>query len=254
MDQASPNALVPESPPASAEVDALRRMKRENLIAFVIVSSQSVADDIREVRAVHRDAEDAFQYFEIVVVASMPSAEWREQLRDLGLEVRNLRIVMVDAAMGYEELSTAALRFAIGDLIVSLHPGEIGTGDIERMLQLCASGRWDLIKTFPANRARPISERLTASLIRWSMRLAMGRDIQTFQAHAYAMNRTALTRLQTIGGATRFFRLFDLSGLVSEGRMELDAPLRLSVLGSFGESCKSLRCLFRRRQAVWCNG
>ena len=52
---------------------------------------------------------------------------------------------------------------------------------------------------------------------------------------AFAMNRTALTRLQTIGGAMRFFRLFDLSGLVNEGRMELDTPLRRSVLGGFGE-------------------
>ena len=220
---------------SAADQEAFRRLQRENLVSFVIVASPSLHDDIGQIQAVQGFAGKAFQYYEIVVVASMPSPAWRERMRGLGLTVPHLRIVMVDSAMDYEELSTAALRFAIGDLIVSLHPGEIGIPDIERLMQLCASGKWDMIKTFHAHRPKSPFERASANLIRWSMRLATGRDIQTFQARAFAMNRTALTRLQAVGGAMRYFRIFDLSGLVAEGRMEFDAPPRRRLLGSFAE-------------------
>lgn len=238
MDQASSNSLAADTPAGVADQGAFGRLARENLVSFVVVASHSVDRDVRQVEAVFGFADKTFQYFEIVVVASMPSPEWREKMRDLGLTVRNIRIVMVDATMGYEELSTAALRFVIGDLIVSLHPDEIGIPDIERLMQLCASGKWDMIKTFHAHRPKSPVERVGANLVRWGMRLATGRNIQTFQARAFAMNRTALTRLQAVGGAMRYFRIFDLSGLVAEGRFEFDAPPRRHLLGGFGEKLR----------------
>jgi hypothetical protein len=218
--------------------DAWQRLKRETLVSFVIVSGQDPTNDCRAVLSVADFAEGSFEYYEIVLVAAQPTAPWRARILADCLRVKSLRIVTIDAPMGYEELSTAALRFPIGDLIVSLHPGEIGPEDIRRLIGACASGNADLVKAFPNGQSLPASERLAARAIRWGMRLATGRDVQAFQARAFAIKRPALSRLQAIGGAMRYFRVLDLAGLVTEGRIEIDAGPRRRVLGGFAEKLR----------------
>jgi len=221
-----------------AGTSALNRLAQENLVSFVVTSSGSVETDKHEIAAIGDFAAISFAHYEVLLVASRPNGVWRAEMREMGTRVGNLRIVMVESSMGYEELSTAALRFAIGDLVVSLHPGELQISDVVSMIERCAEAECDLVKTFHARDTVPAWERLAAKWIQRLLRVLTGRGIQPFQARAFALNRTALSRLQTIGGALRYFRLFNLSGLVAEEHLVLDYPPKRHLLDSFMEKLR----------------
>jgi hypothetical protein len=223
--------------------DELGRLKKENLVSFVVIASNDAATDIKQVTAMSEFSQGSFDYYELLVVASSPGKEWLRRFRQFGSHVPQLRIISIEAALGFDELTAAALRFAIGDLIVCVHPGEIEPGDVEQMMRLCARGDCDLVKAFHPTRAQPMADQLLAAVVRRFLRLSTGREVQPFQARGFAMTRTALTRLQGMADVIRYFRIVDLSGSMLEGSIELRGPSRRGLLTGVGDRFRTASAL-----------
>lgn len=223
------------APSIGARMSDRSRLSRENLLSFIIVSARDTALDIAEIEAISRFAEDRFDYYELLVVASAPPKDWQDRMRDLATGIPNARIITIDTAMCYEELAMVALRHAIGDYIVSLHPGEIGVSEVERIIEQLSSGEHDLVKAVHAPGAVPASERLAATLVGWAIRIATGQKIQSFQARAFALSRTAVSRLVNMGGALKFFRILDLSGHFPQAEVVVAGPRRRRFLDALSE-------------------
>lgn len=239
----APRPLVPAAGPdslsAAAGADgAYRRLRAENLISFVIVSSVDTDADLAALTAMSDFAAGRFDYYEIIVAAARPSGAWQEQVRQAAARLRNVRIVLIDSPMEFEDLAQAGLRFSIGDLVACVYPGEVSEDELEAMIRTAATGGTDIVKAFFRRADHPATERLAAGIIRFVLKLITGREIQAFQARAFVVSRALLTRMHTVGGAYRFFRLFDLSAIVSEGRIESAAPPRRGILHRFAEKVR----------------
>ena len=234
----APSAGLGMLPAAAGADDAYRRLRAENLVSFVIVSSGDVGTDQAALTAIGAFADGRFDYYEIIIAASRPSGAWQGRVRQAAAELRNVRIVLIDSPMEFEDLAQAGLRLSIGDLVACLYPGEVAEDELEAMIRTAATGDTDVVKAFFRRSDHPASERLAAGIIRFALKLITGREIQTFQARAFVVSRALLTRMHTVGGAYRFFRLFDLSTIVRERRIESATPPRRGILHRFAEKMR----------------
>ncbi len=198
------------------------RLCRENLVSFIVMSSGDAAADLAELERIAAFAQDGFAYFEILAVAARPAGNWSGELRNRALAIPNLRIITVDRSMGFEDLTDAALRIAIGDYVVCTFPGETSVDDIRQMIAVCADGQYLVVKSFFEKTRLSLFEKASASIVRRTLKLATGRTVQAFQARTFVVSRQVLSRTQAIGGVYRYFRLFDLSSLAMEGHHQID--------------------------------
>lgn len=213
---------------------ALARVGRENLVSLLLVASGDIAADRAELARLADHAAARFDFHEIVVAAARPGPDWRRAMAAETGRVAHLRIVTIDLAMDYEELAAAALRFPIGDLVASLWPGEVGPAELDRMLGLCAAGGHDLVRARHAPEAARPADRLADRLGRFGLRLAAGHETVAFPARAVVLTRAALTRIETAGGALRFFRVLALPDRLAAGGVLLPTPPRRPLLGTLG--------------------
>lgn len=216
-DQVSPDVDTRAAPGRSE----LERLSRENLVSLVLVASGRAGDDAEEARLLSDYADVSFDYFEIVIVAAAPERAWVEEIRDVAQDLSQVRVVILDNWMSYEELAIAALHHAIGDIIVCVYPGEIGTGEIRDILSELATGEYEIVKFVHDTQYVPWISRLGARLAGALISAMTGKRLTPFQARAFGMTRTAATRLLGIGGALKYFRIIDLEGRISECRIPL---------------------------------
>jgi hypothetical protein len=227
---AGPAPFAPAPEPGPAVSAEFRRLCRENLISLIIVSCRDAGRDRAEAIAVSAFAAAHFDYHEVLVVAAAPGPDWIAAMRDLGADLPDLRVVIVDGRLGYEDLSILGLRHAIGDHVLCLYPGEIGTGDLARMVEALATGVPDVVKAVLPRGAIGWPDRMIAAVAVRIIGLVTGRRLMPFQIRAFAVSRTALSRLTAIGGAMKFFRLIDLSDQFREAAVEIARPPRRRLM------------------------
>jgi hypothetical protein len=213
----SPTVGTPTAPVRTE----LERLSRENLVSLVLVASGRAGVDADEARMLSDYADVSFDYFEIVIVAAAPDRSWVDEIRDVAQDLSQARVVILDSRMSYEELAIAALHHAIGDVIVCVYPGEIGTGEISEILAELATGEYEIVKFVHDPQYVPWISRLGARLAGSLISAMTGKRLTPFQARAFGMTRTAATRLLGIGGALKYFRIIDLEGRISEHRIPL---------------------------------
>lgn len=205
----------------AASRSELERLSRENLVSLVLIASGRAGDDAEEARLLSDYADVSFDYFEIVIVAAAPDRAWVDKIRDAAQDLRCARVVLLDSHMSYEELAITALHHAIGDVIVCVYPGEIATAEIRDMLAELATGEYEIVKFVHGTQYVPRVSRLGARLAGALISAMTGKKLTPFQARAFGMTRTAVTRLLNIGGALKYFRIIDLEGRISERRILL---------------------------------
>lgn len=221
-------------PSALAIADASARIGKENLVSFVIVASGDLETDAPEIARLATLATAKFDYHEILIVAARPAPGWRAAMAETAAQVAHLRVITIDVPMEYEELALATLRFAIGDIVATVYPGEVTPDELDRMIGLCAAGGHDLVRAVHAAGASGLAEQVASRLVGQALRLATGRELAAFPARALVVTRAALTRLETMGGTLRFFRVLDLPDQFSEARIELAAAPRRRLLATPG--------------------
>lgn len=211
-------------------------MREENLLSLVVVASNRPELDQSEIRTLADWAAARFTYYEILIIGAAPPRGWRQAMQELGAQIPNLRVITLQNALSYEECQIAALDHAIGDYLISLYPREIDMNDLERVVIALADGRNDIIKTIHRARGHSWLERVFANFAGLIVRASTGHRIEAFQARAMAVSRTAITRMQSLGGSLRFFRILDVSDQIATGRVEIDrAPRRRAWTALFAK-------------------
>lgn len=233
-----------DTEPSSSDIaDARARIGKENLVSFVIVASGDIGIDVPEVEGIAKLAASTFDFYELLIVAARPAQDWRAAMAQAAARVTHLRVITIDVAMEYEELALATQRFAIGDIVATVYPGEVTPAELDRMIGLCAAGEHDVVRAVHAAGASGLVDQIAAQLVGRALRLATGRDLAAFPARAQVVTRAALTRLETMGGTLRFFRVLDLPDQFSEGRIELAAPPRRRLLATPGRRLRQTALL-----------
>lgn len=212
----------------------LERLSRENLVSLILVTSGQAEADAEEARILSGYADASFDYYEIVIVAAAPERAWVDEIRDVAQDLRQVRVVILDSRMSYEELAISALHHAIGDVIVCVYPGEIAAGEISDLLAELATGEYEVVKFVHDTRHVPWISRLGARLAGALIAAMTGKRLMPFQARAFGMTRTAVTRLLGIGGALKYFRIVDLQGRISESRILLARSPKRSFHNAVG--------------------
>ena len=213
-------------------------LSRENLISFTIVSSQNINLDLSMLQEVSDYAKSRLDYYEIIVIAAAPVPGWLVALQEAGRTIPNIRILALDAQHAYEDICAIALNYAIGDYIFSIYPGEISIADLDRITRLIATGQYDAVKATYTIKKLHLSRRAAETIVGWFIRVATGKRMEQFPARAFALNRTALSRLAADGGLQKFFRILDMSTLFSQTRITVDQPPRRGLLTAFQEKIR----------------
>lgn len=222
----------------SAASHGLTKMRQENLVSFIVVATGDPVIDSTEVQKLAEFADDTFDYYEILVLSAAPTSEWRTDFRRLGVSIPNTRVITIDTAMPYEELAGVAMDHAIGDYIISLQPGEVDIGDISQIVRYLATGDCDLVKVVHDSAETGPFERVSARLTNWIAVAITGKHIQWYQARAFGLSRTAVSRISAIDGAGKLFRVLDLSGYLHQVTMTVDSPLKRRFFGRAGEKLR----------------
>lgn len=223
---------------ASTDSLGLTRMRYENLVSFIIVASGDSDRDSAEVRSLAEFAFDNFEYYEILVLSSAPTAQWRNELKQLGVSVPHTRVITIDTAMPYEELAGFAMDHAIGDYIISLQTGEVVVADISRIVRHLADGECDLVKVVHDSESAGRFEKFSAQLTNWVAFAITGKRIQWYQARAYGLSRTAVSKISAIDGAGKLFRVLDLSGYLQQVTLTVDSPIKRRFFGRVREKIR----------------
>jgi hypothetical protein len=214
------------------------RFSEENLISMVIVASGDLVLDESSVRAMSKYAAERFTYYEILLVAAGPSSKWRERMSGILGAFENTRLVMINRAISYEELNATALRYVIGDYVIGLSPGEIGDLEIDRLVNALETGRHDLVKMFFSPSVVPWGQKLTARILRTVILLSTGQRVQAFRARAFGLSRSAISKLQIVGGTSKFFHFLDLSNVIAEAHLTINTPPPRRLLRRFSEKVR----------------
>lgn len=217
---------------SGATSDTLR-MQQENLLSVVVLCSNDLQEDRAEIERISAWVAPRFSYYEILVIGAAPPAGWRSGMRDLGTRLANLRVVVLQNPLGYEDAQMAALDHAIGDYLLLVYPGDISTDDLGRVIGRLAKGQSDVVKTFHQSRGQSRLERAMAAATWGLVRLITGHRIEAFQARALGLSRSAVTRLQMMGGSLRFFRILDMSDLIATDRIEIGTAPRRRFWSAF---------------------
>ncbi|MGV6847588.1 MAG: hypothetical protein ACWA5A_04330 [Marinibacterium sp.] len=208
---------------ASANV---RRMRAENLFSFVVLSSRDIDADRAELKRLNEWVAPHFSYYEIMIIADQAGPAWRDAMRALAAEIPKFRILSLEAAGHTDSNALTALEHAIGDFVVLHYPQEAGIGEIDHLLTRLAEGQADLIKTHFSSKSRSPLERGVARAMQWLLRVITGRRFARFPARVTALSRAAVTRITEYGGPLRFFRLIDVSDILSEERLVITGGRR----------------------------
>lgn len=236
-----PPARQADSPeqelPAALSGDA-QRLGRENLMSLLVIATGNAARDLDDIAALSAFAEAAFEYYELVVAAAAPAADWIAAMREAGSTLPNLRIITIDTAMSFEDAAPELLHHTIGDFVVCLQPGEISIAEFTAMVNRLADGSADLVRAVFPESAVPRGERWAAALIAAIVGLTTGQRLLGFQARAFALSRSAISRLLTLGGALRFFRLIDVSAYAAQSEVVIATPRRRNLFGALSEKMR----------------
>ncbi len=213
-------------------------LSQENLISFTVVSSQNISLDLATLQEVSNYAKHRFCYHEIIVIAAAPVPGWLVAMQEAGRAIPYIRILALDAQHAYEDISMIALNHSIGDYIFNIYPGEISIADLDRITRLMATGKYDAVKAIYTIKKLHRSRRAAETIVGWFIRIASGKRMETFPARAFALNRTALSRLAAYDGLQKFFRILDMSTLFAQARITVDQPPRRGFLTAFKEKIR----------------
>ena len=223
---------------AALQDDAYARMRAENLISFIVVSSRKIDADVAQVKALAEFVRGRFAYYEILIVGAAPSAAWMDELHQVGTQVENLRIIALDVFRGYEDLAFSSLNYAIGDHVVSLFPGEIQAAELDGVLQTLASGQFGIVKVRHRGGAGSVAEALTAKLTGRLIKFSTGQEIEAYQARVFAITRASLSRIQTMGERLKHFRIINVSNQIAQGHFDLERTPKRRFLSAFGDKLR----------------
>lgn len=212
--------------------------RQENLVSFIVVGTGNPEQDAEQARGLAIYACSKMDYFEILVLSSAPTIDWRETMLRLGTELPNTRVISIDTPMEYEELAAVATGHAIGDYIVSVQAGEIEISDIDLILKRLSSGQSDIVKAVHVLENTSVFERFFAQTTEWIIRVITGRRIQGFQARAFGLSRTAVSRITSLDRAGRLFRILDLSGYLKQESVTVAAPPKRRFFGRLSEKAR----------------
>jgi len=224
----SKTELSPDLTPAQQEI----------LVSFIVVGTGNPEQDADQARSLAGFACANVDYFEILVLSSAPASNWRETMLRLGTELPNTRVISIDTPMEYEELASVATGHAIGDYIVSVQAGEIEISDIDLILKRLSSGQSDIVKAVHVLENTSLFERFFAQTTEWIIRVITGRRIQGFQARAFGLSRTAVSRITSLDRAGRLFRILDLSGYLKQESVTVAAPPKRRFFGRLSEKAR----------------
>ena len=197
-----------DPPPAPDGVGANggQRIRRDNLVSFVVIASGDLAADRAWCEAVATYAAEGFEYHELVLVAAAPGPDWTAAMRELGCDLPHLRVIVIDRRQGFEQLFADSLQHAIGDYVFCTYPGAVAIGELDGMVTALASGTHDVVKAVHARQSAALGERIAAEITGGAIRAVTGQRIEAFPARAVGLSRTAISRLQGIGGLARYVR------------------------------------------------
>ena len=234
-----PARLSDPQPGSATELEPeVPTRQQENLVSFIVVGTGNPEIDAIEARNLASFAFSNFDYYEILVLSSAPTTEWRETMLQLGSETPNTRVISIETPMNYEELAANAIGHAIGDYIVSVQPGEIDTSDVSLILERLVSGQTDIVKAVHVHSKTSLLERLLVRTMGWIILAISGRRIQGFQARALGLSRAAVSRISSLDRAGRLFRILDLSGYLKEESVTIAAPPRRRFFGRLGDRAR----------------
>lgn len=215
-----------------------RRMAQENLITILVMSSGDSAQDLEEIAALSEFAESSFDYYELIVAAMMPGADWTRAMRETGTRFPSFRVIVIDRPLSFEEATPELLENTIGDYVLCLQPGEIDLDEFRALVERLATGDVDLVRAVHARSKVPVAERGVAALMGGLIHLTTGHRLLGFQARAFGVTRTAVTRLLTVGGTLRFFRLVDAKGHVIDAEVDIATPRRRRLFAAMSEKLR----------------
>ena len=222
----------------TAHSEDLLRMQRENLVSFIVLGTGDPSIDVASAAEIETFAAENFIYFELLILSSSPTVEWRNEFRIFGSKTRSTRVIAIDTIMTYEELASTAMDHAIGDYIISVHPGEITITDLQKIVEYLGSGYCDLVKTAHNSSETGFIERFFATVTSWLAKVLTGKRIQWYQARAYGLSRTAASRITALHGTGKLFRILDLSGFLQQKTIMIETPLQRQLFGQVGEKIR----------------
>ena len=229
-----------DPPPAPDGVGANggQRIRRDNLVSFVVIASGDLAADRAWCEAVATYAAEGFEYHELVLVAAAPGPDWTAAMRELGCDLPHLRVIVIDRRQGFEQLFADSLQHAIGDYVFCTYPGAVAIGELDGMVTALASGTHDVVKAVHARQSAALGERIAAEIRGGAIRAVTGQRIEAFPARAVGLSRTAISRLQGIGGLARYVRVLDLSGQLPLARVMVARAPQRRFLAAFPEKLR----------------
>ncbi|WP_171133165.1 MULTISPECIES: hypothetical protein [unclassified Ruegeria] len=225
-------------PDTAARKPAYEQLCRDNLVSLILVGEGDTAVDEHGLRSISRFANARFDYHELIIIASDRAPDWDNRLRQIGQEIEHLRVLSVDRQSDYEDMVIHAMHHAIGDYILCMAPDAASEAELDQLLDHIAGGEFDVVKAVfdPAQIRR--RDRVTASVMAGVMRLVTGQQIESFQARAFVLTRTAMSRLEQMGDILKFFRILDLSAHLSQKRVFVSRPPRRRFLAGFSDKAR----------------
>ena len=251
------NQIVTPEKSASADLD---KMRDENLISVVVLSSGDIDVDQAEIRKLSDWLADGFTFYELILATDHPVPGWRNAMRSIGQYIPRLRVMLLPARDSFDASALSVLEHAIGDYVVLTTPGEVSERDLELILSHLSDGQVDVVRALFDPSKRGVLERLVGGLARLILRTATGQRFLPFPARAVALSRAAIARISMTGGYTRFFRLLEMREYFAEKAILVDGgtrrlwsmlPSKLRVTGEVF-STSALRMV--RLLALFCFG
>ncbi|MDA7964132.1 hypothetical protein [Ruegeria sp.] len=230
--------IVETGPDEVAQKSAFAQLCRDNLISLILVGEGDIAIDEQGLRQMSRFAKARFDYHELIVIAADPPAEWSSRLRQIGGDIEHLRVLSVDRQSDYEDMVAQALHHAIGDYIMCMAPDAASEDELDQLIGTIAGGRYDIVKAVFDPTLIRRRDRTTARVMSWAMRLLTGHQMESFQARAFVLTRTAMSRLEQMGGILKFFRILDLSAHLSQKRVYVSRRPRRPFLAGFADKAR----------------
>lgn len=213
-------------------------MGHENLITILVQSGGDIDQDLAEIAALSDFAEQCFDYYELIVAASMPDAAWTRAIREHGARFPSFRVIVIDRVLSFEEATPDLLEATIGDYVLCLQPGEISLEEFRALVERLAVGDVDLVRAVHARSKVSVAERGAAAMLGGLIHLTTGHRVLGFQARAFGVTRTAVSRLLTLGGTLRFFRLIDAKGHVTDAEIDITTPRRRRLFAAMSEKLR----------------
>ena len=214
------------------------RLHSDQLFSVVLISSGQLETDLSAARAISAYSETDFEYYELIIVASLPRREWQQAMSQLAQDLPHLRILVVGMPFSFDDLVNIGLDKAVGDYVVVTLAGEVEAEVFDALVKGITAGQADLVKAVHDASGIAFTQRAAARLTGWVIRVITGHDIESSPARAFALTSGAIERLRGLGGVLRFFRILDLGMWYRQVLVATGSKPRRGVLSSFGEKAR----------------